>query len=300
MASIQFINRRLEGLVRRCRLDQFDDVMHRHDGQKIRTRVGRAVTQVEVLHDGQPVRLFIKRDWRTQLKDRIQCWLDGLGWGTKARREWIALRAMAAAGIGCPEPLVFIERGGLRPRGYLILLEMPGAVELTRYLATRGKNLSARNRRQLAAHLGHEVARLHNAGIDHPDLYSKHIFLTDSESDPLQSPARNLQPPTLSPKSPSPLPHVSFIDMQRSSAGDSVSIAQRVRDLAALNSPLPPELANRVDRLVFVHSYLSQTPLSLDLGQFVAAIRRRSSKLSRRTKIRTMQRMGRELALTLS
>ncbi len=212
MTSTIVINPRYERLVRRHGLHEFDRVMHWHGGQKVGKHAKRDVAQIALEDDGRQVRLYLKREWQTYLKDRFHNWLDGLGWGTKSRREWHVLRAMSEAGIGCAEPVVVAEQSGFRPQGYLVLREIPGTVLLGPYLAEHGGRMTVRQRRQLAAHLGREVGRLHAAGIDHPDLFSKHILLSGDGSK-------------------GDLPKVWFIDMQRSSTQRAVSLAQRVQDL---------------------------------------------------------------------
>ncbi|MBI3462914.1 MAG: hypothetical protein HY000_07610 [Planctomycetes bacterium] len=269
MSSICLINPRYESLVRRHGLDQFDRVMHWQGGRRMVSHPSRDVTQIDIEDAGETVRFYVKREWQTYAKDRVTGWLHDRGWGTKARHEWRLLGAMAAAGVGCAEPVVMVERGWIRRQGYLIVRAIPGAVELNHYLAEHRPVMSVRDRRQFAAYLGREVARLHEAGIDHPDLYSKHILLGEGPQ--------------------SSLPLVSFIDMQRSSAERSVSASRRARDLAALDATLSRELASATDRAAFLGSYLSHTSVRLDQAQATKAIRRRAFELLRRRNIREMQ-----------
>jgi tRNA A-37 threonylcarbamoyl transferase component Bud32 len=162
-----------------------------------------------------------------------------------------------------------VERSGFRPQGYLVLREIAGATLLGPFLAERRAGMTVRHRRELAAHLGREVARLHDAGIDHPDLFSKHILLIAGAS--------------------GNVPQVSFIDMQRSCTRSAVSRAQRVYDLASLDATVPAHLASRSDRLAFLQSYLRGSSPPLPSAQMVSAICRRSRKLQSRRKIRAMR-----------
>jgi tRNA A-37 threonylcarbamoyl transferase component Bud32 len=280
VSSILIINPRHEALVLRHRLDRFEHVMGQHEGHNALGHAWRDYRQIEIDDSGRPVRLFVKREWQTQFKDRFANWTAGIGWGTKARREWYVLRAMHEAGIGCPEPLVLAESGGMRPQGYLILLAIPGVLPLSHFLFKYRSRMSVHECRQLAAHLGHEVARLHEAGITHPDLYSKHIFLSDRAEEGQTTGIQRLVSR-----------RVYFIDVQRSTIGRFASVSRRVIDLAALDSTLPQELAGETDRYAFLLSYLSHCRLALEPGPFVAAIRRRVRKLSGRSKICEMQRL---------
>ena len=299
MASICLINPRYESLVRRHGLDQFDRVMHWQGGRRMVSHPSRDVTQIDIEDTGETVRFYVKREWQTYAKDRITGWLLGRGWGTKARHEWRLLRAMADAGVSCAEPVVMVERGWVRPQGYLIVRAIPGAVELGHYLAEHRPAMSVRDRRRFAAYLGREVARLHEAGIDHPDLYSKHILLGE---EPAQRETRDCRlriadcgstgefnPQSTIRNPQSSLTPVCFIDMQRSSAAWPVSASRRVRDLAALDATLSTELASATDRVTFLGSYLNHTAARLDQAQTTRAIRRRAFELLRRRKIREMQ-----------
>jgi tRNA A-37 threonylcarbamoyl transferase component Bud32 len=281
MPSTILINPFYETLVRRHRLDDFDRMMQWQGDQRVGRQFRRHIDPIDLDDDGRPIRLFLKREWQTYLKDRFRNWLAGLGWGTKARREWHVLTMLGEAGLGCAEPVIAAERPGFRPQGYLILCEIPGAELLCPYLARRSAAMTVTDRRQFWAHLGSEVARLHGLGIDHPDLYSKHILLTPS-------------------REPGRLPRVSFIDLQRSSTRPAVSISRRVHNLAAFDATLPEQLATATDRLTFLQSYLSFGPSTLDVGPLAAAIRRRSRRLRSRRKIRELLEIGSHASLTLS
>jgi tRNA A-37 threonylcarbamoyl transferase component Bud32 len=276
-----FVNPRFEELVRHHRLDEFDRVMHWNGAQRVGRQFKRHIDRIAIEHDGATVRLFLKREWQTYLKDRFRNWLAGLGWGTKARREWHVLTMMREAGLGCAEPVVAAERTGFRPQGYLLLCEIPGAELLCPHLARHVTWMTVADRRQFWAHLGREVARLHGIGIDHPDLFSKHILITPGGE-------------------PDRLPQVSFIDMQRSTTRRVVSISRRVRNLAALDATLPEDLASATDRLTFLQSYLSFGESPLDVAPLLAAVRRRSRKLRSRRKIRELLNSSDHTALTLS
>jgi tRNA A-37 threonylcarbamoyl transferase component Bud32 len=241
-----------------------------HGGQKVGRHAKRDVERIEIEDEGAIIRLFLKRERQTYLKDRIRNWVTGLGWGTKSRREWHVLHAMSEAGVGCAEPLVFGERRGFRPQGYLVLREITHTMLLCPYLAERASRMTIAQRRRLAMHLGREVSRLHAAGIDHPDLFSKHVLLSTEGT--------ACEPP-----------RVWFIDMQRSATQPQLSQVQRVQDLAALDSTVHPNLASHSDRLAFLRSYLAAGPRSTDIRRLAQLIRRRARKLQVRRKIRDMR-----------
>jgi tRNA A-37 threonylcarbamoyl transferase component Bud32 len=266
--STVLINPRYERVVKRHGLDNFDRVMQWKGGRTVCRHANRDVARIEIEEDGQVVCLFLKREWQTYFKDRVRNWIEGIGWGTKSRREWHVIAAMIEARVGCAEPVVLAERSGFRPQGYIVLRGLVDAVLLRPYLKEHRGEMTVPQQRQLAAHLGREVARLHAAGINHPDLFSKHVLLSCKTGQ---------------------LPEVCFIDLQRSSTRRVVSRASRVQDLASLDASLPPQLASHSDRLAFLQSYLSASASPLAIKEFASAIRRRSRKLQTRRKIREMR-----------
>ena len=292
MATLLLVNPRFDGLVRRHRLDDFDHVMRTLAGRQPGGHVDRDVRELRLDDDGRMVRLFLKREYKTSVRGRLMNWFAGFGRATRSRREWYVLMALLDAGIGCAEPVVYGERGTIRPVGYLILYEIERSVPLTEYLLGRGPRINLRDRRQLAAHIGHEIARMHEAGITHPDLYSKHVFLSDERAEcPARSAAcgvRNSEHSALRAPS-SELPRVSFLDLQRGGIRWSVSLDRRAVDLAALDATLSPELASATDRLTFLQSYLSHVRPGYDLQTFLAAVRLRAREIADRAKIREMR-----------
>lgn len=267
MASILQLNPRHKSLVRSHRLDDFDRVMGWPHAPAELGHATREVARVAIAAANEfGGAVFVKREWHTPWKDCLRNFVAGFGWGTKARREWRVLEALARAGVGCPEPIVLAERGGLRPRGYLMLGAIPDSHELGRYLAARGAGMTLRERRSLARQLGREIARMHDAGIDHPDLFAKHILLDGASP-----------------------PRVYFIDMQRSSLRRRVSVSRRLRDLAALDATVPRELASDRDRLALFKAYTEHARVPISRWHAIPSIERRSGLLARRRKIRAMQ-----------
>jgi tRNA A-37 threonylcarbamoyl transferase component Bud32 len=270
MAAIKLVNPRYDQLVREHHLDDFDRMMRWHDGEKVGRHASRDATRFEIEQGGKVIRLFLKREWQTYFKDRLKNWVSGLGWSTKSRREWHVLQAMAEAGVGCAEPVVYVERQAFRPQAFLLLREISHTMLLCPFLAERMAPATVRRRHQFAAHLGREIARLHAAGIDHPDLVSKHVLLSVGSEQ-------------------SALPAVWFIDMQRSRTKATISGAQRVRDLASLDATVHPRLASETDRLALLDAYLSTGTLSADVREFIRAIRSRSRVLLRRSRFRALR-----------
>jgi tRNA A-37 threonylcarbamoyl transferase component Bud32 len=174
-----------------------------------------------------PVPAFIKREDRVRLRDRIAAWLAGCGFGSRSEREARTLAALEKAGIGCPGWIAYGQDDG--GGAFLIVRALTQAVELRQHL--QGMNQTG-ERRRLARRLGAALARMHEAGFDHPDLYSKHVFVSADGHD------------------------FHFLDWQRSRLG-RMNNRRRVRDLAALNATMAEELAGSRERLACLTAYIT-------------------------------------------
>jgi len=90
--------------------------------------------------------------------------------------ELRALSEARAAGVPVPEALGIVSRSrglGLR-RGWLLVREVPGAVDLLAFL---GSAPHPAHRHDVLAAAGRVVRRLHDAGFEHPDLHLKNLLL---------------------------------------------------------------------------------------------------------------------------
>jgi hypothetical protein len=188
----------------------------------------RHVVRVELGAGPDAVSAFLKREHRIPWKERIANLFGGFGFFSKSVREARVLDSASRAGIGCPKWIAAGEDD--RGRAFLLVQALSGAVDLRAYLDRLSSRPAAR--RKFLRTLGEAIARLHAAGFDHPDLYSKHVLVQpDGES-------------------------VHFIDWQRSRRPRWLGGQQRCRNLAALHATLADRLASPRDRLACLRSYL--------------------------------------------
>ncbi len=285
------INPAYSELIREGGLDQFERMMNWADGQPLSWHAKRDAKFIRVESSGTTAELLLKREWRSYLKDRVEGLLTGYGWGVKGLREWHVLMAMQRAGLPTSQPVLFAQRGLLQPRGYLLIIKLPGAVQLTEYLRWNRPRLTVAERRELARRIGEAVARLHNAGINHPDLFAKHVLLVPAEvtggnfcgtsgSGQLERQAVTLKPAELA---------VTFVDLQRSSVGRHLSWRARCRDLAALAATTSAAMASQADRLACLRAYLAAARAAVAARRAVRLIRRRANRLLQRRKIAEMR-----------
>ncbi|HMF15632.1 MAG TPA: lipopolysaccharide kinase InaA family protein [Gemmataceae bacterium] len=210
--------------------------------------------------------VFLKKEHRVRWHDRLANFWAGFGFVSKSWRELATDRMLEQAGIRRPEVIAAGETSG---QAFLLLREVPDAVELRSFLE---KETDPLIRRRLARKLGQELARMHAAGIDHPDLVSKHVLV---------------QPETM---------EFCFLDWQRSRRHQRMSWSRRCRDLAALDATLGEDLTTDRERLICFHSYVrtksSEVLKTSEVYALVKRIRAIANRLLKKRYIRELRRPG--------
>jgi len=178
---------------------------------------------------------YLKREHRVLWRDRLRSAVAGFGFSSLAVREARTLEALHRAGVACSDWMAAGEDD--HGRAFLLLLALPGAVDLRQFLRDR-QDAAPHERYRFARRLGAALAAIHQAGFDHPDLYAKHILVAPDTQ------------------------QCYFLDWQRSRRRSFVGWDQRARDLAALDATLADELATRRERLACLGGYLEAVALS--------------------------------------
>ncbi len=191
---------------------------------------GRQVSRLTLGHGSDTRVVYLKREAQLRWTTRWNNFLAGFGWVSRSVREARVLEALERDGLPGPRWLATGEDH--QGRAFLLIEEVRGAVPLTTMLAN-AKDPS--QRRRIARRLGETLARLHEAGFFHRDLYAKHVLIRpDDES-------------------------VILLDWQRAWRGAWITLSSRVRDLAALHATLADSLASPRERLVLLLAYVANT-----------------------------------------
>ncbi len=269
MAAL-LINPRYALFLWKLGLRSLHDFMSIEDGVLVGGHRHRDVRQLTL--DQQQV--FLKKEYVIPWKDVFINWLHGFGLVTKAGREWRLLHQLRELGFFAPEPIAYGERQG---KAFLLLRALPMAVDLPRFLK---QNPNQNNRRRILEQLADTLARFHNAGFVHADLYAKHVFIGTESSD------------------------IGFVDYQRTRFYPrGVPSASRWRDLASLSASLHASAVSSKDRLRFFSRYCRQCcPYRIrdDRWTAIKQIQRRELQLNRRNKMRKMHHLTDVAALSPS
>jgi tRNA A-37 threonylcarbamoyl transferase component Bud32 len=173
---------------------------------------------------------ILKREHRVRWRTRWANAFDGFGRVSRSAREALTLRRLREAGVGCPEWVAHGEDD--RGRAFLLVRELTDTVELRQFVAERSEWPRGR-RYAFARRLGSELARVHQAGVNHPDLYAKHVLVRPADE------------------------AIFFLDWQRSRWHEELEWPRRLPDLAALDATLTEAQAACTDRLVCLQGYLA-------------------------------------------
>jgi tRNA A-37 threonylcarbamoyl transferase component Bud32 len=173
---------------------------------------------------------ILKKEHRVRWRDRLANTWEGFGWSSKSIREAFILTQLRGVGLAAPEVAAYGEEGA---RAFLLVRDEAEMADLRVALA---QPLADETRRNLAAALGRELARLHAAGFEQPDLFAKHV-LAGLELTGWQ---------------------FCFLDWQRSRRNGRLTWQQRTRDLAALDASLAASLAGDRLRLACLRAYLRE------------------------------------------
>jgi tRNA A-37 threonylcarbamoyl transferase component Bud32 len=224
----------------------------------------RNVSRVTLGTGTESVSAFLKREHRVRWMQRLLNLVSGFGLVSLSQREAWALDGLRRAGIGCPAWIAVGADG--QGRAFLLVEELNGCVALPRFLAD--SSLPSGERRRFGCHLGVTLARLHNAGFAHRDLYAKHILVRpDNQS-------------------------LYFLDWQRSYPRHQLTAAERCRDLAALEATLAEGWATPCERRLCFRAYCR----SANIGRrsrrnAITAIREQCRLLSQRRHIREARQL---------
>jgi len=172
--------------------------------------------------------------------------------GPKAKLEFDQARALAGRGVPTVEPLAWGRMGGIwPPASFLITRALADTTPLDDYLLLRSPPPPA-DRRGLAKALAAFVARLHDAGVTHPDLHPGNLLVRVTSGGP----------------------EFFLIDVHDVHLGASLGQSARRANLALLNRWFQIR-ATRTDRLRFWRAY-GGPGTSSDEGDQVERVTERS------------------------
>ncbi len=209
---------------------------------------------------GERRTFYLKRFRGPPLRVRRDVRRSGGGASSIAGLEWTWMRRLAAEGIPCVSPVAFAEafRGSRELRSAVLTAAVPG--DSLERLAQKWRDGDRTVLHSLTAPLARLVARLHECGFIHRDLYFSHIF-----HDPASPPESSLH----------------LIDLQRVIRLRYLHRRWIVKDLASLNFSAPSDLVSRTDRIRWLTQYLGASKLDASAKRLAYRIVGKTRRIAR-------------------
>jgi len=246
-------------LFERTHLLGFRNFMNTRTGEILGERDDRERMRME-LDSPEGKRVFYLKRYQKSSPLRLLWILLGVCSRSHGRQELVNIARMQKAGLFTLTAAAAGEAG--RTEGSFVLLEeLRGFQPLDDFLAGPCRPRTLSDTRELIRALAQYVRKLHQAGIDHRDLYLCHFFVRPED------PARTLR----------------LIDLQRIKR--SWGLRQRhgfIKDLSAMNYSAEQTGVSRADRLRFILAYFGTRHPDFWQRFFLRAVIRKTGKIHRR------------------
>jgi len=225
-------------VLRGLSLDFLEGVKN-YQGELIKNHKGRRdIQRIKMSADGQPLVLFLKRNFKPYKKDGLKSLLTrGQVW-SQSRTEWENSLALQRAGLTVAEPVAFGEQCGPLWENFSFIITAGARGEMTLDEFIQHRTDPAERQRVFAA-LARQLRKMHEAGLASPDLFTRHIFIERGGE-----------------------PKFCLIDMARLDRRQKLSLKIRARDLAALHVTAPLRCVSTEERQNFLKAYGDDGTLS--------------------------------------
>ncbi|MGR3174095.1 MAG: lipopolysaccharide kinase InaA family protein [Candidatus Scalindua sp.] len=171
----------------------------------------------------------------------VVCLIKNTFRGSAGRKAWIAGNGLLVYGLNTPEPLALMEKKvlGITTSSYLIMEDARDCLEMDRYILKDFHDKSSlrkwKKKRALINNLAETMGRMHNLNIFHHDLKTCNIMVKEKGTSF----------------------YITFLDFDKVSFEEEITIRKRVKNLTQLNLSTP-KLISTTDRLRFLKEYLRQ------------------------------------------
>lgn len=200
--------------------------------------------------------MYLKRYGSPPVGQQLRRILSGRLWGGTARMEWDRMRELEAAGVASVKAVALGEEmvGFWERRSVLVATAVPGES-----LEGYAQRHPGRWSRGLVEDLARFVARFHQTGCVHRDLYLSHIFI-----DPAGEQGR-----------------FRLIDLARVFHPRWFRRRWIVKELASLDYSTPPGSATATDRLRFLRVYLGRDRFNAGDRRLIRRVVGKTSRIAR-------------------
>lgn len=151
-------------------------------GEGVNEKSKRNVQSLTINKRQATTTVFVKRFNYPHFKDSISSYITLGRILSQAAMEWENAKFLLSKNIGTYKPVCFGEKRifGLERKSFFVSEKIEGQC-LTDFVRENWNKISRQQKEELMAELGRFVRKIHDAGINFPDLYIWHIFLRDDK-----------------------------------------------------------------------------------------------------------------------
>ena len=219
-------------------IEMHDSALENNDSSVIMKRDSKTALTRHTFKD-KTVQNIVVKQYRVGCPG---CLVKNFFRGSAGRKAWVAGNGLRVYGLNTPLPLALLEKKifGITTGSYLIMEEVKDSLEMDRYIL---KNFS--NRKDLIKKCGfirgfaRTLAETHNHNIFHHDLKTCNIMVKEK--------GKSFD--------------FTFLDFDRVSFNDEITVRKRVKNLIQINLSTP-RLFTLADRLRFLKEYLDQCDIT--------------------------------------
>lgn len=165
-------------------LRKFEDFFSYNNGSIVNKNNRREVLRFSFNGDGWEKVFFMKRFFNPHFKDMMFTWRVFGRPCSQAVCECNNAKLLLENGINTYQPVYYGEQKvfGIERKSFLVTEKLKG-ICLTDFISEYWRRLSSDRRRKIINLMADTAAKIHNAGINFPDLYIWHFFITPSQPD---------------------------------------------------------------------------------------------------------------------
>lgn len=243
----------------------FEDFFDYSAGRTINRNERRDVVAMELSFGSQRKEFFMKRFLNPHLKDILFTFSNFGRICSQAMCEWMNANTLLKNGVQTYRPICYGEQKilGFERRSFVITEKLEGEC-FTDFLARRWAGLERCEKEKIITELAGLVRRIHDAGINLPDLYVWHLFIKEKKNGDMNTEYE-----------------FAVIDLHRMRI--NAGRAQRIRDLGALDFSMLDTYFDDEIRCMFLNSYMPEAAKT-EKDDFWRSVKKRSSVLAGRRK----------------
>ena len=244
----------------------FDSFMNFTGGEVLKKISVRSITKFYLTKDGIKHGFYLKRHSKARRLGEKFKGLVSKPALSEARGEFEAIEALTNAKVPCPGAVAYGERSSAKKaESFLVTEALDGYTQLEKMVHDFAPPLTdsmVKQKRALIREVATLIAKLHQAGFNHKDLYLTHILASFDCSSGYS---------------------LKLIDLQRVEHRTTGTRRWLVKDIAALNYSSPRGIVARTDRLRFYKAYVGKSSLDKDDRAFIKSVIQKTGRIAAHT-----------------